>query len=578
MITRMMRYDFILLSSENENFLPTLQELGVVDIERSSKAIDEKSAAMLAECDALKKRISMLEKENFPEDEAYASILAEIKLWNTEAAIRRPFGEFDPGSFAFLAESGRTMRFYSASKKKFDPAWEETWPMTIVEDDGSTVWFAAVVEKGEAGPDANEIALKGDLSEAEAKIAGLEADLEERRAELLAEKENTKSLKAELATRLAGLDSYFADAAKESAAEELLTLYTGFAPVEEKEKLVKAFDAMDVYYTVSDAAVEDNPPIKFRNNRFVKMFEVLTDMYGRPKYDGFDPTPFISIFFLLFFAMCVGDAGYGIVLVAIGLLLKKAKGFASLAPLVVTLGVGTIVVGFFFHTFFSMDISKWACIPDGLKKVMVPATVAGYDGTMVLALVVGVIHLLLAMIVKTVYATKNKGFLESLSTWGWTLFWVGLVVIAVIALAGVLDSSVTKWAIIILGIVCAIGIFPLNNIHRNPLVNVGSGLWDTYNMATGILGDVLSYLRLYALGLAGAMLGFAFNDLGVMARGDGGVVGWIAFILIVVIGHTLNIAMAALGAFVHPLRLNFLEFFKNSDYDGSGRKYNPLKK
>ena len=98
------------------------------------------------------------------------------------------------------------------------------------------------------------------------------------------------------------------------------------------------------------------------------------------------------------------------------------------------------------------------------------------------------------------------------------------------------------------------------------------------SFATGVLGDVLSYLRLYALGLAGSMLGFAFNDLAKMALGDGGVGGWIAFILIVVIGHTLNLAMAALGAFVHPLRLNFLEFFKNSGYEGVGRNYNPLKK
>jgi V/A-type H+-transporting ATPase subunit I len=105
---------------------------------------------------------------------------------------------------------------------------------------------------------------------------------------------------------------------------------------------------------------------------------------------------------------------------------------------------------------------------------------------------------------------------------------------------------------------------------------MGVGLWDTYQMVTGLLGDVLSYLRLYALGLAGAKLGEAFNAIGVQALGDGGV-NWIWFILIVVIGHVLNVAMCVLGAFVHPLQLNFLEFFKNSGYEGTGRKYNPLK-
>ena len=155
---------------------------------------------------------------------------------------------------------------------------------------------------------------------------------------------------------------------------------------------------------------------------------------------------------------------------------------------------------------------------------------------------------------------------------------MGGVVVALISLMGVIDAALTKIIVIALGVLSGLGIFLLNNLHRNPLLNIGAGLWETYNTATGVLGDVLSYLRLYALGLAGSMLGFAFNDLAKMALGDGGIGGWIAFILIVVIGHTLNLAMAALGAFVHPLRLNFLEFFKNSGYEGAGRNYNPLKK
>ena len=113
----------------------------------------------------------------------------------------------------------------------------------------------------------------------------------------------------------------------------------------------------------------------------------------------------------------------------------------------------------------------------------------------------------------------------------------------------------------------------------NKFANIGMGLWDTYNMITGLVGDVLSYIRLYALGLAGSMLGMAFNDMGVMILGDSPNIGkWLGFLLLVIFGHTLNIAMCALGAFVHPLRLNFLEFFKNAGYEAAGRNYNPLKK
>ena len=143
--------------------------------------------------------------------------------------------------------------------------------------------------------------------------------------------------------------------------------------------------------------------------------------------------------------------------------------------------------------------------------------------------------------------------------------------------AGVLNATATKWVVIVLGVVSALGIFVFNDPKRNKLANVGMGLWDTYNMITGLMGDVLSYLRLYALGLAGSMLGMAFNDMGMMVLGDGSNIAlWIPFILLVLVGHTLNIAMCALGAFVHPLRLNFLEFFKNAGYEANGRRFNPL--
>ena len=96
-------------------------------------------------------------------------------------------------------------------------------------------------------------------------------------------------------------------------------------------------------------------------------------------------------------------------------------------------------------------------------------------------------------------------------------------------------------------------------------------------MATGILGDVLSYIRLFALGLAGGMLGQAFNNLADMVKGDS-VITWVPFVLILIIGHILNLLMSSLGAFVHPMRLTFVEYFKNAGYEGRGAKYNPLKK
>ena len=569
MIEKMTKYSFVLLSADKEEFLSGLQDLGLVDITRSEKPVDDNTAAMLADIEAQRKLISEIEAGS---DSTLAGIKENLKNLQKSADAVRVWGDWDRKA---LAETGLALHFYSVPAKKFESGWEQDYAIQTVEDDGKTCWFVIVGDNAgfplkELPEPSQELgALEEEIKKQEEDIAAYAASLEARKAEIPA-------LQKDLAEKQAGLSRALASAAGESAAENLLSVFEGFAPAGCDASLEKDFDAMSLVWFKDAAVLEDNPPIEFRNNKFVKMFEVLTDMYGRPAYNGFDPTPYIAVFFMLFFAFCMGDAGYGLILIALGLGLKKALG--DLSPLVVTLGVATTVIGFLFHTFFSIDIAQWQMFQP-IKGIFLPSKIAGYDGTMVLSLIVGIVHLCIAMVVKTYTATKQNGFTNSLGTWGWTLLIVGGVIVGTFALLGVIDKGITKTIIIVLGVLSAIGIFLLNDIHRNPLANIGSGLWETYNTVTGLLGDVLSYLRLYALGLAGSMLGKAFNDIGSMVLGDGGSIGmWIPFILIVLVGHTLNIAMAALGAFVHPLRLNFLEFFKNSGYEAAGRNYNPLKK
>ena len=598
MIEKMTKYSFILMSEGSQDFISRIQDLGVVDITRSSVPVDEETTALLSRMEFLGKCIKDASETDFDGSGVeicgtdYAEQFAEAgeKLSQIEESLadarreredRLAWGAFDKEAITRLEAAGCHIRYYKVAAKRFNPQWEQDYALARIAEDGKNIWFvtADATGNGYDFPLTECPAPEAPYTVSDEMIATLEEEAREYRAKLGALKAFVPQMEEARRITAARLDACLAEAGKSESSEGLLTIFEGYAPSSDDGRLRSEFDSMDVLWISGAAVTDDNPPISFRNNRFVRMFEVLTDMYGRPAYDGFDPTPYISVFFLLFFAMCMGDAGYGLILIAGGFLLKKVKSFASFAPLVSVLGVATVVVGFFFHTFFSVDISTWKCIPDAVKSIFVPAKIAGYDGTMVVSLIVGIIHLCLAMTVKTVYATRNKGFLASLSTWGWTLLIVGGVIVGVIALLGVIDMAVTKWIIIALGIVSAIGIFFLNDLHRNPLLNIGAGLWETYNTATGLLGDVLSYLRLYALGLAGSMLGFAFNDMGRMALGDGGSIGgWAAFLLIVIIGHTLNLAMAALGAFVHPLRLNFLEFFKNSGYEGTGRIYKPMTK
>ena len=224
-------------------------------------------------------------------------------------------------------------------------------------------------------------------------------------------------------------------------------------------------------------------------------------------------------------------------------------------------------------------------MPQCLKDLMLTGNVevmgSSYALQMVLALGIGVFHICLAMTIKALLYTKRFGFRNNISTWGWLILILGGIITAAGAMLGLLPEMATKVLVIVIGVISALAIFIFNKPGRNPLINIGAGLWDTYNMATGILGDVLSYIRLYALGLAGGMLGAAFNNLGLMVMGgsvEGATWQWLPFVLILVLGHVLNLAMSALGAFVHPLRLSFVEYFKNAGYEGKGTLYQPFKK
>ena len=611
MVDKMIKYSFILLSEETDGFLNRLQELGVVDVTRSAKPIDDHSAAMLDSVANAKRVIGKLETINYSKDEnkkaielAYGRAVADkdmvagaqkklAELAELEAAkaasdkevkARRPWGKFDKTRIEQLETLGYAVRYYVTPKKKFSAEWAELYPLQIVADDNTNVWFVTIAEKGAeyVFPVDPVQAPEGSWEEAQKVSDRLAEEIAVVKGQLLRYKENIAQMTEDYEKSLVDLDMYLAKAATESAAENKLTIIEGFAPVENEDKLCLTFDAAGVLYIKEDAKEEDNPPIRLKNNKFVKMFESITGMYGMPNYGEYDPTPVVSIFFLLFFAMCMGDAGYGLVLILVGLAIKKEwikiGMFDGLGGLITTLGAATAVIGFFLGTAFGVSLPDLAWIPEGAKKCMLTGEIMGYPTQMVLAIGIGVFHLCLAMIIKAVGYTQRLGFKENISTWGWLILILGGIITGSLALVGVMNSDVTKIVIIVIGVVSALGIFIFNTPGRNPLINIGAGLWDTYNMVTGIMGDVLSYIRLYALGLAGGMLGAAFNDLGNMVLGDGGVMGWTFFVIILVLGHVINLLMSCLGAFVHPLRLNFVEYFKNAGYEGKGKKYNPLKK
>ena len=592
MITQMKKYTFLVFHRDYEPFLTQLRDLGVVHITQKAAGLienDEALQAALQKEDELRRLLQQGAPDQLiQERDAIQQRIAETKEAAKQAAV---WGDFDAKRIAKLKEAGYSLRFFACSTN----AYQEEWGVAVNNDSGKTYFVQIVLPNEEtvdlsetpaveiAQPEKSEAQFLQDVEHLNGLLAAANARIE---AWQLA---NIDDIKRQLVEARQHIDWQRVTLSTDKLAEGALCLFEGFCPIDKEPELNKMLASSQVYYEETDPTQEDATPIKLRNNWFVKLFEPLTGMYGWPNYNEFDPTPILGPFFLLFFAMCIGDCGYGLLLTLIGYLILKGKlkieMFDGLGGIIMALGIGSAFIGFFMGTFFGIDLYRAEWFPESVKGVMFNALggadgkIGEYDVMMVLAILIGVVHLILAMTIKAVSYTKRDGFKATVSTWGWLLLIVGGIATGIISMLFSLPTDVTKWTLIGIGAVSALGIFVFNTPGRNPLINIGAGLWDTYGMTTGLLGDVLSYIRLYALGLAGGMLGAAFNQLGTQVLGENPNVGtMIGFVLIVTFGHVLNLLMACLGAFVHPLRLSFVEYFKNAGYEGSGKLYQPFKK
>ena len=612
MITKMNKLTLLVYHKEYIDFLQRLRQVGVVHIvERKSGAVEnpevEKQMALIARYKRTIKRLERCAVENLQPakgvDGAMAAIekcdtlLAEIEqrkgilqTLDKDAAALVPWGEFDVATIEKLESAGYDIRFFISPAKNFCQEWVDEYNAIVVAEQASRLYFVTVTPKhvvvdidAEVAklPDASLSALESEKERVEQQIGTFSAELDKLAvAELNTLRAANDALMHDLEFMKVALDG-------EKVSGDKLVLLEGWAPEENLAELKAMLDESGAFYDVRPVRRGDEAPVKLKNNAFTRMYEMLTKMYGMPSGTDFDPTPILAPFFSLFFAFCMGDAGYGLILILMGFILKKKlkSDLAGMMNLVITLGIFTTLIGAVLGTFFGMSLLSDFDLPEKIRQFIIAGDIelfgSTYDKQMILALGIGVVHISIAMTVKAINNTVFYGFKESLSAWGWWLVVVGGAVLGTLTFLSAIPAEVSKWAFIGIGSVGALGIYIFNNLRRNVFANIGAGIWDTYNMASGLLGDVLSYIRLFALGLAGGMLGQTFNSLALMLvdgkEGLGAVIGWVGFGLIIIFGHTLNIAMSCLSAFVHPLRLTFVEYFKNAGYEGKGVEYKPFK-
>lgn len=638
MIQKMKKLTFLIFHKEYDEFLSGLQSLGVVHVQKSTAESEANADASLAELKSLQDKaqhlhtvIAQLAAVSGTDMESLATVTSseakdtfdicddlvhqadaladalksnETSLLSYERDLQAlaPWGEYDKTNVKALADIGINIRYYVAPKKDFVKSLAAEYADAVVSDDGKNVYFVAFETEAESDAvKAQSVQLpEMSLAECQDKVAQAQEQqttLAQQQLDLAhGHLKELVSYEKHLANLIAFRQAKLNTA---SVAEDKLMVLEGWYPVDKEQDITSFLQTSDVYYETREAVKDDVVPIKFKNDAFSSMFQRLTKMYGFPCYNEWDPTPIVAPFFTLFFAICMGDAGYGILIALYGLMdmMGKTKKvpivgemLAGCGSMILALGIATTVVGFLLGTFFGINIVEQGWIPETTAIGSVLAWLQGdvpgtaYSIQMVGAIVIGVFHICLAMVIKAALYTKKEGFKSQISTWGWVLLLVGGVIVGVLSMIGTLSAETTQLVLIVIGGISALAIYFLNNIDRfakKPIaaiiINPLAGLYDTYNMASGLMGDILSYIRLYALCLAGGMLGGAFNMIGDMIAGEEHT--WylmIPAILIYVVGHIFNLLMSSISAFVHPLRLNFVEYFKNAGYEGKGVEYRPL--
>lgn len=601
MIAKMKKLTFLVYHKEYDAFLKSIRDLGVVHV--ATKAQGSAENAALQESIRLSARytaaIKMLQGLNVHPAAAHTGdagkgteALAEIedvqqqiqqvahKLQAVEKELVQlePWGDFDPKSVARLRDAGYQIDFYICSDKQFKEEWVDLYNATEINHVGSKLYFVTVMPKGE----------NIDLEVETAKLPDCSlSDLYVRKENLVKQSEalqaRLKDLAASVVPDLQAAQAQVHSQIEfskvvlntDSLADNKLMLLQGWAPADCVSKIKDFLESKEVYYEVADPTPEDDVPILLDNKGFFRLFEPIMRLYMLPKYNELDLTPFFAPFFMLFFGLCLGDSGYGLfMLLAVTIYRLVAKNIsASMKPiltLVQLLGASTMVCGLLTGTCFGFNLYD---IQLPLFQSLKEAISLDNQQMFNLSLILGGVQIIFGMILKAVNQTIQFGFKYAVATIGW-LFILVSTAIAFAAPGFMPMGGTVHMVFLAIGVLMA---YLYNSPGKNVFVNIGLGLWDSYNMATGLLGDVLSYVRLFALGLSGGILASVFNSLAVGMSPDNVIAGPIVMVLIFVIGHAINMFMNVLGAMVHPMRLTFVEFFKNSGYEGGGKEYKPFK-
>ena len=621
MIVKMSKYAFMVYHKEYDAFLELLRSLGVVHIrETKSEKDDAGLQRLMAERKRLESELRQLKQTQESrldalKDEAKAAkskgeitlpiaperpvtaeegaalldkiddLRARIEKAQTaeqatekDLAAMQVWGEFSYADLRRLRDAGHEVTFFSCPAARYDESWETDFYAVPIATAQSATYFITITPVGTPiDIDAERVRMpEKDLDALRNTREEQRRQREELNAELLAVALNDyRTLEAY--DRLLE-NEYTWDNAKvqtEREADDRLMLLEGWIPAAQEQSLETALDRGNYYCRKLEISDEDDIPVELKNNRFNRLFEPITKLYSLPNAREFDSTPLFAPFFMLFFGICFGDGGYGLLLILLGTLMKpRAK--AEVKPILSLLqcfGIATLVVGTLSGSFFGVNLAEIPALAS-MKRYFLSS-----ENIMNLSILIGFVHVLYGKFVAAMKVKVQRGLKYSLAGFAWVFLILALALAVGLPMANIQLPQPVVYALYGVAGLGALIAFFYNSPGKNIFLNFGSGIWATYNTASGLLGDTLSYIRLYAIGLTGSLLGGVFNTMAVdMTSSLPLYIRWLPMLLILLFGHALNIGLSMISSLVHPMRLIYVEYYKNSEFEGGGTAYAPFRK
>ena len=585
MIVKVKKITFIGLNKEKERFIDRLQNVGVTHISLPMEAVDPSEIGReLQKVTEIRKFLSRLGKTDAVPDRStdYSAIcssreelgqretrlLSEISVLKKEREILEPWGDFEPQDIGLLRSKGLEVRFYRVARKVFDTLPLEQVLYHVTRQTEGQVAFAAMASSlFDLGVTEEKLPAKS--------LSQIDREIETKQHELDGIKEEYQKL-AEKVQALMIAEAKLKDDYEYRrvllntgvALDNRLFVLTCWSPVPEDELVKRIGEGFTLGHFSEDPAQGERVPVLLSNKPTFDSGEDLVQVYSQPNYNDFDPSGIVLYCFAVFYGMIIGDAGYGLVSLALTAFLHwKVKSSSPLwvrfRRLCYLLSFSVLFFGIISASYFGIFLSP----ENPLNKLILLDlnTKEGQNQVMLISVIMGMIHISIALAIKF-YRTRD------LPTLGWIIvIWSGYFLLSSKMGKGEPNPVAMYIAIVGLGLVVL-----FTSKSRNPILRILIGLNGSLGVVQ-LLADCLSYMRLFALGLATMYMCQTFNMLAEMSYKGLPYVGFIPAILILVFGHAINLLLGVMGGVVHGLRLNFLEWYRWC-FEGDGLVFKPFRK